>query len=95
MTKPLFHNVFATWMYHPQEVGAAVLIDGDMIQISQLQTCFAQTIGDRFARKSRPMFYPAEPLFLGGSDQHPIAHQCCGRIAVKRIESQYDHQARR
>ncbi|MCC7446853.1 MAG: hypothetical protein IT324_05515 [Anaerolineae bacterium] len=26
LTKPLFHNVFATWMYHPQEVNAALHI---------------------------------------------------------------------
>jgi len=26
LTKPLFHNVFATWMYHPQEINAALHI---------------------------------------------------------------------
>jgi hypothetical protein len=27
LTKPLFHNVFATWMYHPQEVAATLHIE--------------------------------------------------------------------
>lgn len=37
LTKPLFHNVFATWMYHPQEVAAALRLtwrdDGTTIQV--------------------------------------------------------------
>ncbi len=37
LTKPLFHNVFATWMYHPREVAAGLKItwhdDGTTIRV--------------------------------------------------------------
>jgi hypothetical protein len=37
LTKPLFHNVFATWMYHPQEVQNTLVItwqdDGTTIRV--------------------------------------------------------------
>src|SRR5262249_10140813 len=38
-----------------REVGAAVLIDGNMIQVGQRYPCFAQTISDGLRGKSRPM----------------------------------------
>lgn len=37
LTKPMFHNVLATWMYHPQEVAAHLQIsyqdDGETLQV--------------------------------------------------------------
>jgi len=37
LTKPLFHNVLATWMYHPQEVAARLQIsysdDGEQLRV--------------------------------------------------------------
>ena len=76
-----------------QPVGAAVLIDGDMVNFGERELSLAQAIGDGVGRKSGPMLDAPEPLLLGRRDKHSIAHECRCGIAVKGVEPKDDHCA--
>src|SRR5262249_27243283 len=51
------------------EVGAAVLIERDMIQLAETDAGFAQAISDRLGGKSRPVLDAAKALFFRGGNQ--------------------------
>ena len=75
-----------------QPVGAAVLIDGNVIDIGERELRLPQAISDGLRGKTRPMLDAAEALLLGGGEKHAVAHECGGGIAVERVESEDDHK---
>src|SRR5262249_47069329 len=75
-----------------KEIRAAVLIDGDMIDVLQADAGRLEAISDSLRRKAGPVLDPAKALFLGSSDQHAVAHDRSGGIAMKGIETE-DNQA--
>src|SRR5262249_52613399 len=57
------------------EVGATVLIKGNVFDIRNLNACLTQRICDGVGGKVRPMLYAAESLLLGGSNQLAVLHE--------------------
>jgi hypothetical protein len=62
LTKPLFHNVFATWMYHPAEVEAVLHIelrdDGQVIRVEhsyQPSACRRMFFESKMDRVVKPL----------------------------------------
>src|SRR5262249_19632775 len=76
-----------------KEIRAAVLIDGDMIDVLQADAGRLQAITDSLRRKAGPVLDPAKALFLGSGDQHAVAHDRSGGIAMKGIETEDDQEA--
>ncbi len=72
-------------------VGAAVLIDRDMVDIGEAQPGFAQAVGDGLRGKPRPMLDAAKALLFGGRHQFAVPHQRRRGIAVEGIEAEDDH----
>ena len=52
-------------------MGAAVLVDRDMIDIGQRNAGLAQAVCDRLRGKAGPMLDAAKALLFGGCDQSP------------------------
>ena len=75
------------------ELGFWVPPDGNMIQFRQSNSRFPQTKTHGFRGESRPVFYPAEPLFLGGSDHHAILKNGCGGVGVVGVYAENVHNA--
>src|SRR5437016_4083654 len=75
-----------------QTLGAAILVDRDVIEIGEAQACFTQAIGNRFRRKPCPMLDAAKPLLFGRRHQYAIPHQRRRGIAVKGIEAKDDYR---
>ena len=57
-----------------EQIGATVLIDGDMIHVGESETGLLQAIGDGLRRKPSPMLDASEALFLGCGDKLPVAN---------------------
>jgi hypothetical protein len=51
----------------------------------------AQAIGDGLRWEPRPVLETAEALLLGRGDEHAVAHQRSGGVAVEGIEPEDDH----
>jgi hypothetical protein len=66
LTKPLFHNVFATWMYHPREVDAAMKLtwydDGKVIHVQHnyLQNYLQSHLKNGTPSPIRTMFFESK-----------------------------------
>ena len=73
------------------QIGAVVLIGGDMIDVADVDVRFAQAIFDRAAGKARPMLDAAEALLFCRGDQLSIAHQRGRGIAVESVNAENDH----
>ena len=72
-------------------IDSGFAIDRDMVYVVPSQTTFAQAIIDRFRRQAGPMFDPAKPFLLGGSNEFAI-HQQAGRgISVISVNTKDDH----
>src|SRR5690242_1951809 len=76
------------------EIGLAVLIDRDAVDVAQPDAGFSQAVRRRLRRKAGAMLDAAEALFLGGGDQHAVAQQRSRGIGVERIEAEDDHRSR-
>ena len=76
-------------------VGAAVLIDRDVVDVVESNAGLAQAIGDRLRGKPGPMLDPPEPLLLRRGDQHAVAHEAGGGVGVEGVEAEDDHYERR
>src|SRR5690242_3899117 len=57
------------------EVCLAVLIDGDVMDIAQVDASFIQAIADCLAWKTAKMLDPAEALLFGGGNQFSITNE--------------------
>jgi hypothetical protein len=57
-----------------KEVGATVLIDGDVVDLRERELSLAQAIGDSLRGKPGPVLDPAEALLLRRRNEHPVAH---------------------
>ena len=75
----------------PEEIGPAVLIDRDMLDVGQLKTCLPQAVGDRLRRKAGPVLDAAEALLLRCRDELAVTNERGRRIAVEGIEAKNDH----
>src|SRR5262249_34672349 len=73
------------------EIGTAVLIDCNVIDVRQRDTGLGETKCDRLQGKAGPVFDAAEPLLFSSRDQFAVANECCRRIAVKTVEPENDH----
>ena len=76
----------------PEQIGPAVLIDGDVPHIGEPDARFAQTIGDRLRREAGPMLDAAESLLLRRRNEHAVAHERGRGIAVECVEAENDHR---
>ena len=56
------------------EVSSAVLIDRDVVHVTQTHPCLAQAIPNRLRREAGPVLHTAKSLLLGGGDEHAVAH---------------------
>ena len=56
------------------EVSPAVLIDRDVVHVTQTHPCLAQAIANRLRRKAGPVLHTAKSLLFGGGDEHAVAH---------------------
>src|SRR5215471_4563745 len=74
-----------------QALGAIVLVDSNMVYISEAQPCFLQAIGDGLRGKPSPMLNPAKPLLFSGCEQFAVPHQRGRGIAVEGINAENDH----
>ena len=50
---------------------ARFAIDGDVIDVAEATSAFAQAVIDRLGRQSRPMLDPPEAFLLGRGDELP------------------------
>ena len=75
----------------PQLVGAAVLVDRDMVDVAQARAGFREAIGDRLRGKAGPVLDAPEPFLLGGGDQHAVADQARRGVGVERVDAENDH----
>ena len=76
------------------KICAVVAIDGDIIDIGQINVCLFETIRNRIARKAGPMFDAPKALFFDGGEQSAVAQDACGRVGVVSIDSEDEHAAR-
>ena len=72
------------------EIGPAVLIDRDVVHVTQTHPCLAQAILNRLRRKTGPVLHAAKSLLLGGGDEHAVAHERRRGIRVEGVESEDD-----
>src|SRR5207249_973425 len=89
--QPIYRNSVARKMGyriadHAKEIGATVLVDGDMIQIGQSNPGFTQTKRDRLARETRPMLDAPKSFLLGRRDKNTVAHQSGRGVTVECIK---------
>src|SRR5262249_49609460 len=75
-----------------KEIGSAILVDRDMLDIRETKACFPQTIADRLAREAGPMLYAAEPLLFCGRDELAVPDECSRGVTVEGIEAEDDHR---
>ena len=75
------------------KIGAAVLIKCEMIDISEADAGFAETVCNRKRRETRPMFDPAKALLFHGCDQLAVANDASRAVAVESIQAKNDHGA--
>jgi hypothetical protein len=54
-------------------IGPTVLIERHMLDLSESNSSFAQTSGDRLGGKSSPMFEPPKPLFFRRGEDHTVS----------------------
>ena len=59
----------------PEEIGPAVLIDRNMLNIRQGEACFPQAIGNCLRRKANPMLHTAKPLLFRRSNKLAVADE--------------------
>src|SRR5262249_50098940 len=57
----------------PEEIGPAVLIDRNMLNIGNGEACFPQAVGNCLRGKASPMLYTAEPLLFRRSNKLAVA----------------------
>src|SRR5262245_42034829 len=76
----------------PEEIGPAVLIDGNMLNIGKGEACLPQAIGNCLRRKASPMLHAAEALLFRRSNKLAVADERGRGIAVECIEAKYDHR---
>jgi hypothetical protein len=74
-----------------QRLGAAVLVDGDMVDIGEPQPSLAKAISDGVRRKPGPVLDSAEALLFGGRDQGAVPHERRSGVAMKGVETEDDH----
>ena len=72
------------------EVGPAVLIDRDVVNVTQSNSRLTQTILNRLNREPGPVLHPAKALLLSGGDQLAVPHERCCGIRVEGVESEND-----
>ena len=75
----------------PQEIGPAVLIDGDVLDIGERDARFPQTIGDRLRREAGPMLDATKSLLFRRRNERAVANERGGGIAVEGVETENDH----
>ncbi len=74
-----------------QQMRTAVLVDCDVVDVGEAHAGLAQAIGDGLGGKAGPVLDAAEALLLGGGDQHAVAQDRRGRVAVECVEPEDDH----
>src|SRR5262249_41806169 len=75
----------------PEEIGPAVLIDRNMLNIGKGEACFPQAVGNCLRREASPMLHAAEALLFRRSNKLAISDECGRRITVECIKAQNDH----
>src|SRR5262249_5178763 len=75
----------------PEEIGPAVLIYRNMLNIGKGEACFPQAIGNCLRWKASPVLHTAEPLLLRRSNKLAVADERSRGIAVEGIKPQNDH----
>ena len=73
-----------------KEIGATVLIDGDVVDVREPKLGLAQAIGEGLRRKPGPVLYAPEALLLRSCDKHAVAHERRSKVSVERVESEDD-----
>ena len=73
------------------EIGPAVLIDGDMLDITKSNTGFSKTIGNRVRGKAGPMLHPTKSFLFRCRHKLAVAYQCCRGIAMECIKTKDNH----
>jgi hypothetical protein len=72
-------------------IAAAVLVNGDMIEVRKRKPRLAQAIGDGLRGEARPVLDAPEAFLLGRRDEHAVAHQRGCGVAVEGVEAEDDH----
>src|SRR5262249_32153435 len=75
----------------PKEIGSAVLIDRNMLNIGKGEACFPQAVSNCLRREASPMLHAAEALLFRGSNKLAVADERGRGIAVEGIKPQNDH----
>src|SRR5262249_39167687 len=73
------------------EIGTAVLIDCNVIDVRQRDTGLGETKCDRLQGKAGPVFDATEPLLFSSRDQLAVENEPCRQIAVKTVEPKNNH----
>ena len=76
----------------PEEIGPAVLIDRNMLNIGQGEACFPQAVGNCLRGKASPMLHAAEALLFRRSNKLAVADERSRGIAVEGVEAKDDHR---
>src|SRR5262249_23253403 len=75
----------------PEEIGPAVLIDRNMLNIRKGEAGFPQAVGNCLRRETSPMLHAAEALLFRRSNKLAVADERGRRITVESIKPQNDH----
>src|ERR1700756_2121595 len=73
------------------EIGPAVLVDGDVLDISKSNAGFPKAIGDRLGRKPGPVLHSAKPLLFRCGQELAVANKGRGGVPMEGIETEDDH----
>jgi hypothetical protein len=98
LTKPLFHNVFATWMYHPKEVAATLSTDwrddGTTITVehdhrpSACRRMFFHSKMDRVLKPLVAELYRRDGLASNWREYLKSALMCCPLLTMNLADSE-------
>src|SRR5262245_55649014 len=72
------------------EVGPAVLINRNVVHVTQSNSRLTQAILNRLGRKAGPVLHTAKSLLLGGGHEHAVPHHGRRRIRVEGVKSEDD-----
>src|SRR5262249_36472981 len=75
----------------PEEIGPAVLIDRNMLNVGKGDAGFPQAVGNRLRWEASPMLHAAEAFFFSRSNKLAVAEERSCGIAVEGIKPQNDH----
>ena len=73
------------------ELQERLVVEDDQVEVAFPDACFLEAVVDRVLREAIVVLLPRETLFLRGSDDFAIAHQCGGAVVIIRGDPEDIH----